>query len=166
MKNHKTSSSFENSFLSVLDSNKPVHGMFTFVISNVKDGHISPLRSFYWHQTINTCSTIDNCSANTVPSVFLLHTNRWSATINDIGVRSQEVIELTLTRRINKHFEKWNALGETFTHVESPKFNLDTFQYWIYVRQFKKKNWECGRPSRPYRRTKQLIKWPLEKKIV
>lgn len=107
MKNHKTSS-FENSFLSVLDSNKPVHGMFKFVISNVKDGHISPLRSFYWLQTINTCSTIDNCSANTVPSVFLLHTNRWSATINDIGVRSQEVIELTQTfwkvKRIRRNF--------------------------------------------------------------
>lgn len=73
-------------FFVSLDSNKRVHGMFTLVISNVQDGFPSPLKSVYWLKTINICSTTDNCSGNTVPSVFLIHTNRWSATINDIGI--------------------------------------------------------------------------------
>lgn len=159
-------------FVVSLDSNKRVHGMFTLVISNVQDGFTPPLKSFYWLKTINICSTIDNCSGNTVPSVFLIHTNRWSATINDIvicprGVRSHEVIELTLTGRINQHFAKWNTLGGTFTQNESSKID---FQHILLLdfcspicKKKKKNSPRTGSRESHHDHTEELNNWSSDR---
>lgn len=121
MKNHEAFSSFENIFCQFGQQQASARNVYACNLKCTRWLH-TPLKSFYWLKTRNICSTIDNCSGNTVPSVFLIHTNRWSATINDIGISVSTRCTVTWGNWINTDWPN----KQTFCKVKHIRRNFYT----------------------------------------